>query len=188
MQVLLRSFTLLHNHHHCPPSEFLHPLKLKLCCCSVPHVWLCNSMHWNMPGFPVLPHLLEFVQTHVNWVGDAIQPSHPLVYFSFCLQYFHHGLFQWVGSSKLCTHWITISYFPWPLVITAAFSVSMNLFVLGTSYKWNHTLFVLFVWLISQSIMFSRFICCSRHQSIFLFFFSFLIDSIFRVVYDHRRS
>ena len=31
-----------------------------------------------MPGFPVLHHLLEFAQTHVHCVGDAIQPSHPL--------------------------------------------------------------------------------------------------------------
>ena len=31
-----------------------------------------------MPGFPVLHHLPEFTQTHVHWIGDAIQPSHPL--------------------------------------------------------------------------------------------------------------
>ena len=30
------------------------------------------------PGFPVHHQLLEFTQTHVHWVGDAIQPSHPL--------------------------------------------------------------------------------------------------------------
>ena len=32
----------------------------------------------HMPGFPVLHYLLEYAQTHVHWVGDAIQPSHPL--------------------------------------------------------------------------------------------------------------
>ena len=31
------------------------------------------------PGLPVLHHLPEFAQTHVHWVGDAIQPSHPLL-------------------------------------------------------------------------------------------------------------
>ena len=36
-------------------------------------------MYWSMPDFPVLHHLLEFAQTHVCWVGDAIQPSHPLL-------------------------------------------------------------------------------------------------------------
>ena len=32
-----------------------------------------------MPGFPVLHRLLEFAQTHVHWVSDPIQPSHPLL-------------------------------------------------------------------------------------------------------------
>ena len=35
-------------------------------------------MDCSTSGFPVLHHLLEFGQTHVHWVGDAIQPSHPL--------------------------------------------------------------------------------------------------------------
>ena len=35
-------------------------------------------MDCSMPRFPVLHYLLEFAQTHVCWVGDAIQPSHPL--------------------------------------------------------------------------------------------------------------
>ena len=39
---------------------------------------LCDSMHCNMPGFPAHHQLLEFTQTHVHGVGDAIQPSHPL--------------------------------------------------------------------------------------------------------------
>ena len=39
---------------------------------------LCDPVDCSTPGFPVLPYLLEFVQTHVHWVDDAIQPSHPL--------------------------------------------------------------------------------------------------------------
>ena len=35
-------------------------------------------MDCSMSAFPVLLHLLEFAQTHVHWVGDAIQSSHPL--------------------------------------------------------------------------------------------------------------
>ena len=35
-------------------------------------------MDCSMPGFSVLHYLLEFTQIHVYWVGDAIQPSHPL--------------------------------------------------------------------------------------------------------------
>ena len=56
------------------------------------HVWLfivvqscltfCNSMDCSMPGFPVLHHLLQFVQTHAHWIRDAIRPSHPLSPFS----------------------------------------------------------------------------------------------------------
>ena len=40
---------------------------------------LCDSMHGLTPGFPVLHNLPEFAQTHVHWVDDAIQPSHPLL-------------------------------------------------------------------------------------------------------------
>ena len=39
---------------------------------------LCNPMNCNTPGLPVHHQLPEFTQTHVHWVGDAIQPSHPL--------------------------------------------------------------------------------------------------------------
>ena len=38
---------------------------------------LCDSMNLSMPGLPVHHHLLEFTQTHVHRVSDAIQPSHP---------------------------------------------------------------------------------------------------------------
>ena len=40
---------------------------------------LCNPMDCSTPGFPVLHCLLEFAQAHVHWVGDTIQPSHPLL-------------------------------------------------------------------------------------------------------------
>ena len=38
---------------------------------------LCNPMDCSMPGLPVHHQLLELAQTHVHWVGDAIQLSHP---------------------------------------------------------------------------------------------------------------
>ena len=38
----------------------------------------CDPIYWSTPGFPVLHYLPELTQTHVHWVGDAIQPSHPL--------------------------------------------------------------------------------------------------------------
>ena len=39
---------------------------------------LCDPMNCSTPGLPVLHYLPEFAQTHVHWVNDAIQPSHPL--------------------------------------------------------------------------------------------------------------
>ena len=39
---------------------------------------LCDPLDSSTPGFPVLQYLPEFAQTYVHWVGDAIQPSHPL--------------------------------------------------------------------------------------------------------------
>ena len=41
---------------------------------------LCYPMDCSTPGFPVLHHLLEFAETHVHQVGDAIQPSRLLSY------------------------------------------------------------------------------------------------------------
>ena len=49
-------------------------------------VWLCNPMNCSTPGLPVLHYLLEFVQTHVHWVNDAISSS--VTPFSFCSQSF----------------------------------------------------------------------------------------------------
>ena len=59
------------------------------------HVQLCNPMNRSTPGLPVYHQLLEFTQTHVHWVGDAIQPSHPVIPFSSCPQSFPaSGSFQ----------------------------------------------------------------------------------------------
>ena len=50
-------------------------------CCSVTLSCpaLCDPMDCSTPNFPVLHHHLELAQTHVHWVSDAIQPSHPLL-------------------------------------------------------------------------------------------------------------
>ena len=57
-----------------------------------------------MQGFPILHYLPGFAQTHVHWVGDAIQSSHPLSPTSLSALNIsqHQGLFQWVGS---CNKW-----------------------------------------------------------------------------------
>ena len=62
---------------------------------------LCNPMDCSTPGFPVHHQFLEFAQTHVHWVCDAIQPSYPLSSPSPALSLSQHqGLFQWVNSSQ----------------------------------------------------------------------------------------
>ena len=66
---------------------------------------LCNPMDCSTPGFPVHHQLLEPTQTHVHWVGDAVQPSYPLSSPSspaFNLSQ-HQGLFQGVSSSHQVT-------------------------------------------------------------------------------------
>ena len=57
---------------------------------------LCDPMDCSTPGLPVHHQLPEFTQTHVHRVGDAIQPSHPLLSHSpptFNLSQ-HQGLFK----------------------------------------------------------------------------------------------
>ena len=68
----------------------------------------------SMPGFPVLQYPLEFAQTHVHWVSDAIQRSHPLSPHSPDLNLSQReDLFQWVGSSH-----------QWPKYWSFNFSIS----------------------------------------------------------------
>ena len=62
---------------------------------------LCKPMDCSTPGFCVLYYFPEFAQTHVHWVDDAIQPSHPLSPSSPSAfsQPKNLGLFQWVDFS-----------------------------------------------------------------------------------------
>ena len=62
---------------------------------------LCDPMNCSIPGLPLHHQLLEFTQTHIHRVGDAIQPSHPLSSPSPPAPNpsQHQSLFQWVNSS-----------------------------------------------------------------------------------------
>ena len=69
---------------------------------------LCDPMNRSTPGLPVHHQLLEFTQTHVHRVGDAIQPSHPLPSPSppASNPSQHQTLFQWVNSShEVAKYW-----------------------------------------------------------------------------------
>ena len=62
---------------------------------------LCDPTDCSTPCLPVHHQFPEFTQTHVHWIGDAIQPSHPLSSPSppvFSLSQ-DQGLFKWVSSS-----------------------------------------------------------------------------------------
>ena len=88
----------------------------RTCCCSLTKSYpaLCNPMGCSTPGFPVLHHLPEFALTHVHWVDDAIQPSHPLLPPSPALTLSQHQrLFQW----------FTV-YIRWPKYWSFSFSIS----------------------------------------------------------------
>ena len=80
---------------------------------------LCDPMNHSMPGFLVHHQLLESNQTHVQWVSDAIQPSHPLSSPSppaLNLSQ-HQGLFQWVSSlhqvAKVLEFQLQLHSFQW---------------------------------------------------------------------------
>ena len=82
-------------------------------------------MDCSTPGFPVHHQLLEFAQTHVHWISDIVQPSHPLSCPS--LPAFnssqHQGLFQWVGSShqvaKVLELQLQHQFFQWIFRLTS---------------------------------------------------------------------
>ena len=66
---------------------------------SVTRSWLtCDPMNCSMPGLPVHHQLQESTQTHVHWIGNTIQPSHPLSSPSPPALHLsqHQGLFKWV--------------------------------------------------------------------------------------------
>ena len=76
---------------------------------------LCDPVNHSMPGLPVHHQLLQFTQTHVHQVGDAIQPSHPLSSPSppASNPSQHQGLFQGVNPFMM-----------WPKYWSFSFSIS----------------------------------------------------------------
>ena len=73
---------------------------------------LCNPMNLSTLGLPVHHQFLQFTQTHVRWVGDAIQPSHPLLFPSPPAKKpsKHQGLLEWVISSHEVPNYWSFSF------------------------------------------------------------------------------
>ena len=65
---------------------------------------LCDPMDCSTPGFPAHHQLPEFTQTHVHWVGDAIQPPHPLSSPS-PPALIHPSIRVFSNESTLCMRW-----------------------------------------------------------------------------------
>ena len=95
------------------------------CYCSVTKLCLAlhDPMDCSMPSFPVFHYLLEFAHIHVHWVGDAIQPSHPLSPSSpLALNLSQHqGLFQWVDSSHQVTKALELQHQSFQWILRADF-------------------------------------------------------------------
>ena len=83
---------------------------------------LCDPMNRSTSGLPAHHQLLEFTQTHDDWVGDAIQPSHPLSSpYPLTLNHpQHQGLLQWVSS-----------FHQWPKYWNFSFNISPSTEHLG---------------------------------------------------------
>ena len=81
---------------------------------------LCDPMDCSTPGFPALYYLSEFAQTHIHWVGDAIQPSHPLLppappalYFSATVSFPMSWLFPSGSQSIGATRHVVVIILQW---------------------------------------------------------------------------
>ena len=121
-------------------------------CCSVIQLCptLCNPMDFSMLGFPVLHYLLEFAQTHVHWVSDAIQlisSCHPLLLlpsvfpsirvFPMSLIFASGGQRIWVSASASVLPMNIQSWFP--LGLTGLILLSKGLSrVFASTTVWKH--------------------------------------------------
>ena len=126
--------------HHLMPSGFISVAQSCLT--------LCDPMNCSTPGLSVHHQLLESTQTYVHWVGDAIQPSHPLSSPSHPALNLsqHQGLFQWVSSShqvaKILEFQLQPQSFQWIIPMISFRMDWLDLFaVQGTlkSLLWHHS-------------------------------------------------
>ena len=80
---------------------------------------VCDPMDRSMPGFPVLHQLPEFAQTHVHWVSDAIQPTHPLLPLLLLPLTFPSSR---IFSSELALHIRGLKYWSFSLIFSSEYS------------------------------------------------------------------
>ena len=110
------------------------------------YTWLWNLMNWSSPGFSVLHCLLGFIQTHVHWVSDTIQPSHllwppspPALSLSQ-----HQNFFQWCIGASASASVLPMNIQKWlPLGLTGLISLLSRGFSRAFSIftVWKHQFF-----------------------------------------------
>ena len=142
---------------------------------SLSYVWLfATPMDCSTPGLPVHHQLLEFTQTHVHWVSDAIQPSHPLL--SPSLRAFnlsqHQGLFQMTQFFQLGGQNIGVS--------VSALVCPMNI-QYGFPLGWTG-------WISLQSKELSRVFPNTTIQKHEFFDARFLHSPTLTSIHDHRKN
>ena len=96
-----------------PSSSYIIPFQFSSVAHSCPTLYV--PMNRSTPGLPVHHQLPEFTQTHVHWVGDAIQPSHPLSSSSSPALNLsqNQGLFRWSAL-----------HIRWPMYWSFSFNIS----------------------------------------------------------------
>ena len=152
-----------------------HPLLPPLCHKCVLCIWvfivvvllspvptLCNSINCSTPGFPVFPYLPEFPQTHVHWINDAIQPSHPLSLPSFAISLSQHQSLSSLSAFHI--RWPKIGasasapvlrmnikdWFPLGLTILISLLSKGLSWVLSSTTIWKHQFFPCSAFLVVQ--------------------------------------
>ena len=91
---------------------------------SLSHVWLFATLWTDMPDFHVLYHLPELARTHVHWVSDAVQPSHPLLSpFPLTLSFSAFpSLRVFSNESTLCIRWLKYWSFSFNISLSNKYS------------------------------------------------------------------
>ena len=106
-----------------------------------------SPVDWLMAGFPVVHYFPEITQTHVHWVSDAIQPSHPLSSPSPPgLNLFQHqGLFQWVSFLRHMVKVLELQHQSFQWIFRVDFLISLQSKrlsrVFSSTTVWKHQIF-----------------------------------------------
>ena len=134
---------------------------------------LSDPTDCSTPGLPVYHQLPEFTQTHVHWVGDAIQPSHPLLssYSSTFNLSQHQGLFQWISSLHQVAK-----------VLELSFNIS-------TSKEYSGLISFRIDWLNLLAVQGTlKSFPTTQFKSINSFVLSFLYSPILTSIHDYRKN